>query len=220
MQAALTLLLLTTLTGQTSQATRSGEAREEIELLKARGRQGFFIALGTRGAYLGLDAEPVGNLGFFQGGTFNFRFGEMVNDLIGFGMNIETGGGQTSDWAGGYGGLMVEVQLTPFDFDLAFRGSVGVAAFGLGRKEEAEEREDDPSGSYGSYYGLGLSYDWFPFHDEGDSGGFSIASFVEGRIMPLGDILIGGAFVGVELTYFFGFDKNRLDLSVEKAFQK
>lgn len=217
MQPGLTFLLLATLAGQT---TQSGGTEETIELLKPRARQGFFLSLGTRGAYLGMNAKPIGDLGFFQGGTFNFRFGQMVNDLIGFGMSIEAGGGQTSDFNGGFGGLLVEIQLAPFDFDLAFRGSVGVAGLGLSRKEESEEREKDPSGGYGSYYALGVSYDWFPFYDEGDSGGFSIASFVEGRILPLGDILTGGAFVGVELTYFFGFNKNRLDLDVDEAFEK
>ena len=196
--------------------------QDEIELLKPKARQGFYLGLGLRSGFLSVNADPVGSLGvFFPGGSFNFRFGQMVNNLLGFGLTIEAGGGSNADWSGGYGGLLVETQLTPIDsIDLAIRGGVGIAGLGLSRVDSELEQEDDPSGNYGSIYALGVSYDWFPFYDEGDSGGFAVSVFVEGRLFPTSSVTAGGVFMGAEISYFFGFGKNRLDLSIEDAYQK
>jgi hypothetical protein len=198
------------------------EATEQVELVPPQARQGFYLGLGLRSGLMGVHTDEVGSLGlFYQGGTFNFRFGQMATDLLGFGMSIELGGGSSKEWGVGYGALSAEVQLAPFDvIDIAFRASIGVGAAGVARKDEELKQDDDPTGAYGSFYTLGVSYDWFPFFDKGDTGGFSVTSFIEGRLLPTGDLIAGGVFAGVELSYFFGYGKNRLELDVEKAYRK
>jgi|SRR5688572_9396973 len=209
MQAGLTALILL-----------ASQTQSEVELVEPRARQGFFLGLGLRSAFMGADADPVGDLGLIQGGLFNFRFGQMVNNLYGFGMGIDFGGGQNDTWATGLGALTVSFHLAPFDIDFAFHAAVGPAFFSVVRKDEAAAREDDPEGAYGALYTVGVTYDWFPFHDKGESGGFAVTSFVEGRVFPTGDVIAGGVFAGVELSYWFGFGKNRLALDAEDAYKR
>jgi hypothetical protein len=209
MQAGLTALVLL-----------AAQTQTEVELVPPRARQGFFLGLGLRSALMGANADPVGDLGLLQGGLFNFHFGQMVNNLYGFGLGVDFGGGQNDVWAAGLGGLTVSFHLAPFDFDLAFHVAVGPGFVSVVRKDEAARREDDPEGAYGALYSAGVTYDWFPFHDPGESGGFAITSFVEGRFFPTGDVIAGGVFAGVELSYWFGFGKNRLQLEVEDAYKR
>jgi hypothetical protein len=209
MQAGLTVLLLL-----------ASQTQSEVELVAPKARQGFFLGLGLRSAFMGANADPIGDLGLLQGGLFNFHFGQMVNNLYGFGMGLELGGGQNEQWATGMGGLTVSFHLAPFDINIAFHAAVGPAFVSVIRKDEAAKREDDPEGAYGALYVLGVTYDWFPWHDPGESGGFAITSFVEGRFFPTGDIMAGGIFAGVELSYWFGFGKNRLALEAEDAYKR
>ena len=210
MQAGLTLLI-----------ALAAQTQSEVELVPPKARQGFFLGLGLRSGLMGADAEPVGSLGLLQGGLFNFHFGQMVNNLYGFGLSVDFGGGQSRDWVAGLGALSVSFHLAPFEkIDFAFHAAVGPGFVSVIRKDEEAAREDDPEGGYGALYTLGATYDWFPFHDPGESGGFAITTFVEGRIFPTGDIIAGGIFAGVELGYWFGFGRNRLDLEVEEAYQR
>jgi hypothetical protein len=72
------------------------EATEQVELVPPQARQGFYLGLGLRSGLMGVHTDEVGSLGlFYQGGTFNFRFGQMATDLLGFGMSIELGGGSS-----------------------------------------------------------------------------------------------------------------------------
>src|SRR5688572_33062490 len=100
MQAGLTALLL--LVAQTE---------TEVELVPPKARQGFFLGLGIRSAIMGANADPVGDLGFLQGGLFNFHFGQMVNNLYGFGLSVDFGGGQNETWLTGLGALSVSFHL-------------------------------------------------------------------------------------------------------------
>lgn len=209
MQVGLTLLI-----------ALAAQTESEVELVAPKARQGFFLGLGIRSAFMGVEADPVGDLGLVRGGLLNFHFGQMVNNLYGFGLAVDFGGGQAADWFASLGGLSVSFHLAPFDIDLAFHAAVGPGFFSVIRKEESERREDDPPGAYGALYTLGVTYDWFPFHDPGESGGFAITSFVEGRFFPTENIIAGGIFAGVELSYWFGFGKNRLALELDDAYQR
>lgn len=199
------------------------EQTEEIELVEPAPRQGYYLALGTGSALIGGRADDgIGDLGFFLGGGFRLRFGQMSNDWIGFGLAVHFGGGQSTDWAGGWGGLAVDIQFKPFsDLDFAIRTNVGVGGGGVGRKDETQETENDPDGVLATLYAVGISYDWFPFWDKGDSsGGFAITPYLEGQLLPGDGLIMGGVFIGVELTYWFGLPKNKLKLPVDKAFDR
>ncbi len=212
MQVGLTAMMLAALVSQT---------QSDVELVKPKSRQGFFLGLGLRSGVMLANADPVGGLGILQGGLFNFRFGQMANDTIGFGLSLDFGGGRSKDWTTGLGALSVTFNLAPFEkINLAFHAAVGPGFVAVTRRDEAEARDDDPTGGYGALYTLGVTYDWFPWHGPKKSGGFALTTYVEGRIFPTGDIVAGGLFAGVEVAYWFGYGKNRLDLDVDDAFKK
>ena len=207
----------------------AAQTQSEVELEVPKGRQGFHLGIGLRSGAMGVNADGVGDLGLLQGGVFNFRFGQMATNLYGFGLSIDFGGGQTilpgtadeDKWVAGLIGISVLFQLSPFDKpNISFHAAIGPGAVSVARKEEDLRREDDPSGAYGALYTAGITYDWFPFWDPGDSGGFAVTTVLEGRFFPTGDIIAGGFFIGVEIEYWFGFEKNRLALDVDEAYKR
>ncbi len=211
MQAGLTALVV----------MLASQTQTDVELVSPKARQGFFLGLGLRSGLMGARADGVGDLGPLQGGVFNFHFGQMANDVLGFGLGIDFGGGRNGTWVAGLGALTVSFHLAPFEkINFAFHAAVGPGFVSVVRKDEDARRDDDPEGAYGALYTLGATYDWFPFHDPGESGGFAITSFVEGRVFPTGDIVAGGIFAGVEVAYWFGYGKNRLVPDPDRAQQK
>jgi hypothetical protein len=204
-------------------AAPSSAFAQQLELLKPAGRQGYYIGGGFRQAVLTMDADKVGNLGVMLGGGAAIRLGQMVDDFFGFGLAISMGGGSTSEWSGGYGALQLEGQIAPLDGeDLAVRLGVGLGALGIGRSDTAMETEDDPDGTFGTLYSLGVSYDLFPFYDaeKYETGGFAFTGYVDATLLPGGNVLIAGIFLGLEITYWFGFQQSRLELPPDAAFQK
>jgi hypothetical protein len=190
------------------------------ELLKPAARQGFYIGGGLRQALLTSSDDDIGNLGLFLGGGFTLRFGQVVNDKLGIGLAINNAGGSNDEWAGGFAALSLEMQLTPLPGeDFAIRGSIGVGGGGVTRAE-GEERDNDPPGAFGAVYTLGVSYELFPWYepDKYETGGFAFTGFLEGILFPGGDLVTGGVMLGLEVTYWFGFQKSRLDLPPDAAF--
>jgi hypothetical protein len=182
-------------------------------------RQGYYLGGGVRQAAGSMISSTAGNLGFFQGGAFTLRLGQMAGQEFGFGLVLSSGGGQNDDWTGGYGALQIEAQYVFFE-NLAFRGGVGVGGLGVGRVKPEDEREDDPSGTFGSLYTLGFSYDWFPWWERADgSGGFAFTVYIEGYLLPGDDLAAFGALAGIEVNYWFGIDDHKLDLPPEEAFE-
>lgn len=179
-------------------------------------RQGYFIGGGVRSGALLSSADGVEGPGFANGGGLAIRMGQMVDDMIGFGLSFTGGGGATDEWNSGYGGLLLGAQLVPMPKEnLALHAGIGMGGIGISRKDETQKREDDPEGGPGALYALGMSYDWFPFYEPEDgSGGFAITVFFEGVLLPTSDVLAGGVFMGVELTYWFGLDDNKLTTAV------
>jgi hypothetical protein len=129
-------------------------------------------------------------------------------------------GGGNDDWTGGYGALQLEGQAIIYP-DLALRGAIGVGGMGVARTDEALKTEDDPSGTAGTVYTLGVSYDWFPWWELGDgSGGFAFTVFMEGSLLPGDGLIAGGIMMGFEVNYWFGLGQNKLELPPEKAFEQ
>jgi hypothetical protein len=182
-------------------------------------RQGYYLGGGIRqGLFDMIASGDAGNLGLIQGGAFTLRFGQMAGEEFGFGLVISLAGGSNKDWAGGYGGLQLEGQYKLFE-NLAVRGGIGIGGLGVGRVKEEEKQEDDPTGTAGTLYTFGTSYDWFPWWEQGDgSGGFAFAVFVEGTVLPGDGLHAFGILGGLEVNYWFGIEDNKLDLSTEEAF--
>ena len=195
---------------------------QTLELRKPAPRQGYYIGGGLRSFNGGGHADNVGGLGLMFGFGGVFRFGQMTNDWLGLGLTLGAGGSSNKQWALGGGNLSLEVQIKPLaDYDLAVRGSIGLGAFGLARVDPDEARDDDPTGGLGAQYSLGASYDLFPFYkkDEFKSGGFAFSGFAELSFLPTSEIWSLNFVIGLEVTYWFGLGKNKLELPPEEAFK-
>lgn len=190
------------------------------ELRPPEARQGYYIGGGLRTGVSGADADDLGGLGTLTHFGGLLRVGQMAFPWLGFGIALGGGTDTNETWSIGLGALLLEAQVEPFDFDLAFRVSAGVAGGTASRVNEVE-LEDDPDFLFGSLYSVGVSYDWFPFYDRKSysSGGPAFTFFLEGRYFPGGDVTTAGGFFGVEFTWWTGLDKRKLELPVEKAFE-
>lgn len=192
------------------------------ELTEPAARQGYWIGGGYRSVLMYSDSEDVGGVGPFLGTGFTLRLGQMSNDWIGFGVAFMFAGGGGDIWNSAYGGLSLDVNLEPpVDEDLTIRLGTGVAGLSLSRVDESQARSSDPDGTFGALFTVGASYDLFPFYDRDayESGGFAFTGFVELQALPGDGLLTVSGLVGLEVTYYFGFPKNKLDLPPDAAFE-
>ncbi|MEL7367372.1 MAG: hypothetical protein AAFN74_00560 [Myxococcota bacterium] len=197
---------------------------QQLELLAPKARQGYYIGIGPRIISWVVEDEDFGSLGGLVGFGASFRFGQKVNEWLGLGLVLGGGGAANVDWSAGGGGLQLEAQVQPWlETDLAFRFGIGVAGIGFTRADEARTTDDDPEGTFGAMYTVAASYELFPWHEEEkfESGGFAFSFFVEGQLSPgLAGITTYGAVLGIELTWWSGLNRNKLDLPPDAAFVK
>ena len=189
---------------------------DEVELVLPAARQGYFIGGGLAFAANINDSDEVGQIGPLFGSYFNLRLGEMVTDWFGFGLHF--GGGPTSDdrYDVGFGGGLLDVQFVLFDH-FALRGGVG--AGGLSTTDN-EEDQDMLLGTGGAYYLAGASYDYFPFYDSGDSGGFSVTPTLQFIHLPGNTFRSYIVLLGVETLWWTGLDSNKLILPEDEAYSQ
>jgi len=185
-------------------------------------RQGYFLGGGLRAGVLTLDADQLGNIGAFPMFGGSFRFGEMVYDWLGFGGQVRFASGSKDDFSTFYGAGLMEAQVQPWrSLPLAFRLGSGAFGQGLSRADPRLEREDEPGGAYGAIVTGGASYDLFPFrNDPLKSGGLALSLYADGELLLADAIRSGGVMFGVEITYFFGLQRNKLDLPVDEAYER
>lgn len=204
-------------------ASLVGSHASAQELRLPAPRQGYYLGGGLRSgvASARAEAESVGGFGTLTHFGGFFRFGQKALPWLGVGLALGGGSESNDDWSVAYSGLLLELQAEPFDgLDLAFRGSVGVGGGSVSRSDLTQETDDDPGFMFGPMYQVGLSYDWFPFYNDkaNGSGGTALTFFVEGRFFPGGDVTTGGGFVGIEVTWWTGLDRRKLELPVDEAF--
>jgi hypothetical protein len=192
------------------------------ELVEPAPRQGYYLGGGLRNGLIEVHSSGLGNNlgGVMNGGAFTLRAGEMAGELFGFGLQMVAGGGGNKTWGGGWGGLLLDLQLVVFE-NLALRGGIGLGGVGVGRSNKNLMRKDDPTGTGGSIFTAGVSYDYFPLWEKGDgSGGFSLSFFVEGTLVPSSTLIAGAMFMGIEVNYWFGLADHKLALPNDRAFKK
>ena len=126
--------------------------------------------------------------------------------------------GFVSDAFSAYGGLMLDAQLVLPALP-ALSAHIGAGAGGISITDTEAVDQDALKGTGGAYYAVGLAYDLFPFYDKG-SGGFSVVPHLQAHYMP-GNIVNAWFFVaGLELTWWTGLDRDKLDLPYEEQYQR
>lgn len=192
--------------------TTTPAAAQDVTLVKPAARQGYYLSLSS-GGVINHSSSSEDEFDTLTGLSFSLRAGEMITEWIGAG--LRAGGGTLSggQWGGGFGGLQLEIQTAPLR---ALAITVGVGAGGLSLSS-ADPDDDDLRGTGGAYYTAGLSYDLFPFYESG-SGGLSLTPFVRVAYLP-GDVFQGTLMVaGLEVIWWSGLAKNKLDLPLDDAF--
>jgi hypothetical protein len=187
-------------------------ARAE-ELTVPGPRQGYYLGGGAQVATIRSHDKDLGRLSAGYGSAFSLRLGEMVTPWLGVG--VELGGGQAANsrWSQGFGGLLLDVQLVPWR-SLAIHGSAGLGAI---LAKDQKKLVTGSKGTGGAYYGAGVRYDLFPFYESG-SGGFGITPGAEVRYLPGSGFNTTMFWVGVDLLWWRGLDKQELELAPDQAF--
>ncbi len=180
-------------------------AAQELELTPPAARQGYFIGGGVTSVFNSNFRTTDDDTGNLTGGAGHVRLGQMTTDWLGFGLQIGGGGASAGNFSTGYGGLMLDVQLVPFDH-LGIHLGVGAGGLSL---TDTESDSDELEGTGGGYYSVGLTYDWFPFYDSG-SGGLSVTPIAQFQYMP-GTIFDATMLTfGLEILWWSGLPNNKL----------
>lgn len=192
-----------------------GPTPEPTLLMEAPGpRQGYYVGLGGGSVFNANFRTEDDNTGTLTGGASQLRLGQMVTPWLGFGLQIGGGAASADGLSTGFGGLMLDAQVVPFDH-LALHVALGAGGLSL-----TDDSNDDGmlEGTGGGYYAVGLSYDWFPFYD-GGSGGWSLTPHVQFQYMP-GTIFDATIVqVGVEIVWWSGLPNNQLQYPDGEGFE-
>lgn len=191
--------LLTALT-----AARSARAQD---LEEPRARQGYWVGLGyvTAAAHL---SEEGKNRGFYTGGGFQLRVGELITPRFGLGTVIEYGSIKKDTDEGGYGGMSVEGSAR------LWRNLSAHTGFGFGFVYATDQASPDKPlrGGGGAYFLAGLNYDFFPWRNR-LTGGWALTPTLDFRASPDGNIHAYSMFLGVQVVWWSGLDRNKLKIA-------
>jgi hypothetical protein len=193
--------------------TTAGSAGAQ-ELEPPRHRQGFYIAAGL-GSGAAKNWDNGDALPIARTGKFDLRAGQLITRRFGLGLNIEFGGGKRGTVTSSLFGLGFEGQAGLVG-NLALRASVGLAVLQIKDSAIVDKRQH---GVYGAQYGVGLSYDWFPSHNN-HSGGLAITPSLQLRSLPEGTAATLSTFLVFDLTWWTGLPSNQLELPESEAYQK
>jgi len=202
-------------------AAASAQADLTTALRKPAPKQGYFLEGGPRSGVLVVGNPELEGLGAFTGAGGAFRFGEMALPWLGFGGVAHAFFGSNEGFDMNYGAFSMEAQIAPFEeLDLAGRIAVGPFLQNVTRKNPELALEGEPDQGFGAILTTGLSWDLFPFYDRDGygSGGWALSLYADGQFLLGSDFKSGGAFLGLELGYFFGLSKNKLKLPLDEAF--
>lgn len=198
----------------TSLASSRQASAQQLE--EPRNRQGYYIGLG-----LGLGTEGIWekgeSLGAFSGSAFALHLGQLLTKRWGLGLALGSGGGQNKDKiTAGAGGLAIETSFLVWD-TLALRAQSGFAFLSISDKENPDDKKRS-RGTYGAAYGLGASWDLFPWKRL--SGGLAVTPTLQARYLPSGNFKVLTVMVGVDLLWFTGLPRNQLVLPDSEAYKK
>lgn len=174
-----------------------------------RERQGYWIGVGFSGVAPHLNEEGK-NRGFYTGYGFGFRFGQLLTERLGLGLNFDSGTIKKGTDKGAVGGLILEGSAR------LWRNLSAHAGLGIGYVDVTDSNSLDKTlrGGAGSYFLLGASYDVFPL-PKLLTGGWALTPTVDLRIMPDGNIHTYTLFAGLQILRWLGFSRDQLILPEE-----
>lgn len=175
------------------------------ELTAPAARQGYYLGGGLYGGALLVYGSDAKEIGAASGGGMSLQLGQLVTSWLGLGLQVMYSSAKSGTWNIGQPALMVASQFIPID-NLALHLGVGFAAL---QAREPSDKNEDPRGSYGGAFDVGVSYDFFPFYKSG-SGGFGIAPAFHVIMFPERGLASAGVWAGVEMHYWTGLPANRL----------
>jgi hypothetical protein len=186
------------------------------ELEAPRRRQGYYLGGGYSGG--GLFARDNGaSLPSTLGVRSVLRAGQLVTRRFGLGLYLESMAGKRALISTAQSSLGLDGHFAVAG-NLALRASVGFGVLQI--KDDGDTDPDSKlKGNYGAQFGVGLSYDWFPWHSS-SSGGFAIAPAIELRTLPGESASSVAAFIGAECVWWTGLPRNQLQLPESEAYEK
>jgi len=184
------------------------------ELMPPAPRQGYYISLGAYGVVGGSHDRVDGWLGAMAGPGGSLRLGESLLPWLDLGIGFAAAGLYDQQYVSLVGHVSFEVQLRPID-PLFARVSVG---FGFTDFTRREKGIDKPLGRIGGSYGIAVGWDLFP-GDQRGSGGFAITPVVWFEAGPGEEFTTLAGGIGLEISWWTGLPRERLDLPVDEAFE-
>jgi hypothetical protein len=171
-----------------------------------RARQGYWIGVGAVGVASHLNEEGK-NRGFYTGGGFTLRVGELITERLGLGMLVEYAPIKKGSDQGSVGGLTLEGSAT------LWRGLSAHTGLGVGWVMVTDQDSVDKSlrGGAGSYFLAGVSYDFFPWRRR-LTGGWALTPTVDFRAMPDGNIHAYSILAGLQVVWWAGLPDKMLKL--------
>lgn len=202
--------------GASAQGAPSEGESSAVELEAPRADQGYFLTLGLHGTG-GIVFDDDDRLPIMKGSSFALRTGQSVNTWMDLGLAFEYGSLQGPDEREGYWftfGLDWTVNLYR---PLFLRLGAGLAVADV----SAPVNSDNSAGAFGTNGALTLGYAFFPFHDDGESGGWALSPVLRlVSIQPFAESAAYIAGLGIELTYWSGFPDRQLDLDLNEVYAK
>jgi hypothetical protein len=186
------------------------------ELSPPRPHQGYYIGLGAYGVAGAHHDRVDGWTGAMFGPGGSLRMGEALLPWLDLGIGFAASGIYDEQYVALVGHVSLEVQVRPVE-PLFVRASVG---FGFTDFTRRESGVDKPLGRIGGSYGVAVGWDFYPAHDEGDSGGLAISPVVWFEAGPSDEFTTLAGGIGIEISWWTGLPREQLDLPVDEAFEK
>lgn len=202
-----------TRTGTEASATDVEPPRLQLE--DPRPRQGHFIALGLHGISAMAFDKNRGTREATFGQGFSLRLGESLTDWLSLSLAFalgSTGGKPQDSLTFGRFGITSQLHFTERWFVQAGFGALNVQG-------PDPEDHDVSRGRYGDVYLTGLGRDFY-ISDSQQSGGWVLTPLLTAEVGPDSKFTATSLWLGVELSWWNGLARDKLNLPNSKAYTK
>jgi hypothetical protein len=213
--ALFALLALRPAQAQTTPAGTPARPAPGLQLEDPRPRQGHFVAVGLHGiSAMAFDRDRGAREPTFGPGV-SLRLGESLTDWLSlslaFGLG-STGGEPQDSLAFGRFGITSQWYFTERWF---VQGGFGAANI----QGPDPEDHDVSRGRYGDVYLTGIGRDFY-ISDSAQSGGWVLTPLLTAEVGPDSKFTTASLWLGVEVSWWNGLTRDKLNLPATKAYEK